>query len=234
MRVPHPARPASATALALGAAASLLAGCAGSGSDEDPGSSGGAAEGSCAAALELHGRTYLGHGDLRRDPEVTGRRLDVLLPGCADSGGQDDPVPERTAEAEELAEVPAEVAVLLHDGVYVREGADLPPAARAWFAAPSCEHVGEVDLAGTWLGVTGPHEPRSDGDIRPPYRIDVEVTAGPAAYAGASVTIRVTGDTDPVLTADDVRDTLWEGGQVRARVGCDGEKFVASSVRSAG
>ncbi|MCR6030782.1 hypothetical protein GGQ22_04905 [Nocardioides sp. zg-579] len=219
----------SRLAVALLAGGVLLAGCTGTGGGE-----GGGGEASCAAVLEIDGRTYLGHGDLRREPAVTGRNLEALVPGCDDTGGQDDPEPARTARAQELADVPAAVAVLLDGSVYVREGEDLPPAARAWFDSPTCEHAGVVELTGAWLGVTGPHEAQFDGDIRPPYRIEVAVTAGQAAYLGTTLRLQVTAATDPLLGPDDVRETLWTGGEVSARVRCDGDRFVATAVRSAG
>ncbi|MDN4175057.1 hypothetical protein QWY28_18985 [Nocardioides sp. SOB77] len=228
------------------AAVVLLGGCTSSGTEpglrpgpsasagqELPGT-GAVAAAICAATLELDGRTYLGHGELRRQPEVTGRRLDGVVPGCDDTPNRGDPEPDRSVQAEELADLPAEVAVLLDGSVYVRDGEELPPEVRVWFDSPTCDHAGELGLTGTWLAVRGPHEPRFDGDIRPPYRIEVEVTTGAPSYAGTRLWIHVGPAADPLLGAADVRDTLWEGGVVRASVRCDSDRFVATAVRSAG
>ncbi|MDN4161953.1 hypothetical protein [Nocardioides abyssi] len=209
-------------AAALVAAAALTA-CAGAGGDGSA---------SCAAVLEIDGVRYSGYGDLRRQPETTGRRLDVVVPGCDDTGGQGGAEPDRAASAEELAGVAADRAVLLDGLLYVRDGSDLPAAARVWFDPVRCAHAGEAELTGTWLGVTGSQEPRADGDLRPPYRIDVAVADGPATYAGTTVTLRVTSDTQPALGRDDVRDTLWTGGSVTARVRCDDGRFSVLAVRS--
>ena len=57
-----------------------LAGCGGGGGGET-------GSASCAAILVYDGHTYLGHGGIRRDPEVTGRSLPAVLPGCDDTGG---------------------------------------------------------------------------------------------------------------------------------------------------
>ena len=183
-------------------------------------STGGGGEASCAAAVELDGVTYWGTGELRRTPGTTGRTLSAVLPGCDDSGGQDDVVGDEAVEVEELTGLDPGVAVLFHDSIYVRDGEDLPPAARAWFRAPRCSTAEDFEVTADWLGVTGPEKPRSDGDLRPPYRLEVRVTEGPEQYVGTTITLRVTPATDPALSPADVEASLWEGGQVVATVRC--------------
>lgn len=208
MAMPHHVLARWLPALLVAAASSAACGTSGA-------TSGGGAEGSasCAALLEIDGVRYLGHGDLRRRPQTTDRRVEVVVPSCDDTGGRDEAVPERAASAQELVGVPVGRAVMMDGALYLRRGTDLPPAARAWFEPVTCDHPG-------------------DGDLRPPYRLDIAVDVGPAAYVGATVTIQVSADTRPALGPDDVRATLWTGGSVTTRVRCAGDRFTALSVRS--
>jgi len=130
-----------------------------------------------------------------------------------------------------LADVPAETAVLWNGSVYLRDGRELPAPARLWFRAPRCTTDGQFDLIGDWLGVIGPKPPRSDGDLRPPYRLEVHVTSGPDAYAGTTIQVHADAATDPRLGPNDVKTSLWNGGQVAARVDCVDGRFHAVSLR---
>ena len=85
----------------------------------------------------VDGTRYLGYGELRRDPATTGRHVTGVLPGCDDSGGQVPAEPDESVEGAELADVPLATAFLWNGGLYVREGPELPAAARAWFRAPT-------------------------------------------------------------------------------------------------
>jgi hypothetical protein len=211
-----------------------LAGCAGG----SGGSGGEAGSASCAAVLVHGGHTYLGHGGVRRDPAVTGRSLPAALPGCNDTGGDTDgdtggwsqDEKDEHVRVEELADVAPATAVLFRGSVYVRDGRDLPGTTRGWFRAPGCGSTGTFALTGDWLGVTGSRRPRFDGDLRPPYRLEVHVTSGPARYVGATITVRATRSTDPALTRSDVRTSLWRGGQVRASVRCTDRRFEALAL----
>jgi hypothetical protein len=223
----------------LGFAGLVAAGCGGSTSpavDEitpststAPDVAGGGVAASCAAAVQYDGSLYLGQGQLQRDPATTGRLLDGSVPACNDTGGASEEA--EPAQLAELEDVPAETAVLFNGGVYVREGAEIPASAAPWFTAPECTSDGEFDLVGDWLGVQSPQEPRFDGDIRPPYRIEVHVTDGPDAYLGATIQVHADSDTDPTLGPDDVKESLWEGGQVMALTRCAGGRFEAVSLR---
>lgn len=79
--------------------------------------------------------------------------------------------------------------------------------ARAWFEDTAC-----------------------DGDIRPPYRITAWVREGPAEYVDTRVTVHATEVTDPQLGPQDVERSLWEGGDVTARVHCADGRFVADGL----
>ncbi len=181
--------------------------------------------------IVYRGVTYWGNGGLKRDPATTGRQLSAVLPVCDDRGGQEPPEPAGSVQVAELVDVPLETAFLWNDGVFVREGRELPPATRVWFRAPRCSTVGEFELLADWLGVTGPNKPRFDGDLRPPYRLGVHVTEGPAKYVGATIGVHADAATEPTLGHDDVKASLWEGGQVVAEVKCDAGHFQALSLR---
>jgi hypothetical protein len=131
---------------------------------------------------------------------------------------------------EELADVAPATAVLFRGSVYVRDGRDLPGTTRGWFRAPGCGSTGTFELTGDWLGVTGSRRPRFDGDLRPPYRLEVHVTSGPTRYVGATIMLRATRSTVPALTPSDVRTSLWRGGQVRASVRCTDRRFEALAL----
>lgn len=207
------------------ATALVLTGCT---SDWSPGGTGGAA--SCAAVLEYDGTTYLGHGDLKREPGTTGRVMDAVVPGCDDTGGLADPEPEQKVRVAELEDVPPDTAVLYNGSVYVREGSDLPADAGDWFTAPGCARPGEFELVGDWMGVTTRHEPRFDGDLRPPYRLELSVEDGPEEYVGSRVVLRATARTDPRPGVPEVEASLWGAEPLVATVRCDGDRFLAVSL----
>lgn len=187
---------------------------------------------SCAAVIVYDGHTYLGSGDIKRDPEVTGRSMPAVLPGCDDSGGQSEAEKDQSVRVEELADVPADTAVFFHGSIYIRDGRDLPKQTQSWFRAPHCGTTGTFDLTGDWLGVTGPKKVRFDGDIRLPYRLEVHVTSGPTRYVGTTIMVRATEATDPALTPGDVKASLWQGGQVTASVQCADRHFEALSLHT--
>ena len=192
---------------------------------------GGTGEASCAARIEYAGHTYTGRGGLKRDPAATGRLVTGVVPGCDDTGGQDPASGrEEAVQVAELRDVPLDTALLWNDSVYVRDGRALPALTRAWVRAPRCTSRGGLDLTGDWLGVSGPRKPRFDGDVRPPYVLDVHVTDGPATYVGATIRIHVDATTDPALGPRDVRTSLCRGGQVTARITCVDGRFRAVAL----
>ena len=208
------------------AAAVVLGGCgqarehvAGSGSD-------GGGNGSCAALLEYAGHRYYGHGELKRDPTTTGRVDTGTVPGCDDGNGAP---PQRRVEVDELSEVPMARAVLVDGQLYVRADRPLPEAVRGWFRPPGCSTPLDFEVRGDWLGMQGVHEPRFDGDLRPPYRVEVHVTDGPEEYLGARIKVLVTDATRPGLGPDDVRTSLHQGGDLVAEVRCADGRFVATA-----
>lgn len=210
----------------LAAGASLLAACA------SPVSSDGG-EASCAAVVVYRDVTYWARGGpVKRDPATTGRHVTGVIPPCNDTGRQ-EPAPARDEEvqAAELAEVPLETALLWNGTVFVREGRELPPETRIWFRSPRCRMPGDFELLADWLGATGPHRPRFDGDLRPPYRLQLHVVEGPARYVGTTIAVHADVSTKPRPGPDDVKASLLEGGQVSAEVRCDAGRFHALALR---
>jgi hypothetical protein len=183
----------------------------------------------CATVADHDGRRYHGHGDLTRTPETTGRTVEVLLPGCDDGNGAAE---DRTAEAEELTGVPLARAFLVDGQVYVRGDAPLPDEVQAWFLPARCATAGPFEISGPWVGVRSRHEPRFDGDLRAPYRVEMWVEAGPEEYVGTRVTVRADEETTPGLGPRDVERSLWEGGDVVAQVRCEDGRFVADGLRT--
>jgi hypothetical protein len=215
--------------LAVLATTGVLAGCAthSGAAHDDVGSSPSEPATSCAARLDHDGHTYTGYGELRRDPETTGRVGSGTLRACRE--GDISTVPVDVAE---LTGVAMSRAVLVDGTLYVREDLPFPEEAGVWFVAPACSTDGAFDLAGEWLGVQGAPEPRFDGDLRPPYRVEVHVTEGPRRYVGATIEIRITDGTTPTLRSGDVRTSLWKGGGLQATVECERKRFVATAVTS--
>ena len=89
-------------------------------------------------------------------------------------------------------------------------------------------------MAADWLGVSGQEKPRFDGDLRPPYRLEVRVTEGPESYVGATLTLRATTTTEPALSSSDVKASLWEGGQVEATLTCHDGRFDVVGITATG
>lgn len=204
----------------------VLAGCA---SEQGPGGSAGAA--SCAAVLDYDGARYVGHGDLMRDPATSGRMVDAVVPGCDDSGGQDpEPPGDEEVRVAELADVPLDTAVLHNGTVYLREGVELPAETREWFTSAACARPDEFELTGDWVGVTTKRDPRFDGDLRPPYRVELQVVDGPEEYVGSTVTVRATAETDPRPGLPEVKASLWDAERLVATVRCDDGRFLALAL----
>ena len=197
-----------------------LAGCSGS-----PGGSSGAA--SCADLVRYDDHRYHGEGELQRMPATGGPAGTATRVTCDDGSGESE---ADEVDVTELRDVPLERAFLSHGQIYVRDGRDLPEAARVWFARTTCDETGPFELTGQWLGVASPRKVRFDGDIRPPYRITAWVTAGPPAYVDTRVTVHATGRTHPQLGPQDVKRSLWEGGDVTAHLHCAGGRFVADGL----
>jgi hypothetical protein len=195
------------------------------------GQSGGTPAASCAAVIVHDGHTYWGTAPVKRDPDTTGRLVNGVRPACDDTSGQETAGPAEHVKVAELAGVPITTAFLWHTTVFVRRGSDLPAGTRPWFHAPRCRSAGDFNMTADWLGVTAPHKPRFDGDIRLPYRLELHVVDGPSPYVGATLQVHADRATDPALGPRDVTTSLWHGGQVAARVDCVDGRFHVLSLR---
>lgn len=211
----------------------LAASCADAGeTPEAPAPSGASAadfDASCASLIEYDGARYAGHGELRRDPALTGRTDEGTVASCDDGEGDTG---VESAVVEELVDLPLSRAFLSGGTVFLRQDRPFPEEIRDWFRPPGCEHEGDLALTGTWVGVRTTRAVRFDGDLRPPYVVEMHVDDGDDAYLGATLDVRATDLTDPALGPDDVRSSLWEGGDVRAVVRCEDGRFLATSLTS--
>jgi hypothetical protein len=191
------------------------------------GATGSGGEASCADLVRYDGHRYHGHGELQRTPATSGPAGTATRLGCDDGNGAS---PEEDIEVVELRDVPLDRGFLSHGQLYVREDLGFPEAARPWFEETTCDENEPFELTGQWLGVESSREVRFDGDIRPPYRVTVWVSEGPTAYVDTLVTVHGTARTEPQLRPEDVKRSLWEGGDVVAQVHCEGNRFVADGL----
>ena len=58
----------------------------------------------------------------------------------------------------------------------------------------------------------------------------MHVTDGPEAYVGTTIRLHADAATEPALGPRDVKESLWQGGQVAARVRCVDGRFRAVSL----
>ena len=158
--------------------------------------------------------------------------MPAVMPGCDDSGGQSEPEPDEDVRVEELVDVAPGTAVFWDGSIFIRDGRDLPQEPQRWFRVPRCRTAGTFAVTGDWLGVTGRNKVRFDGDLRPPYRLEVHVTSGPSPYVGARIMVRATEATDPALGPADVKGSLWKGGQLSASVRCAAGHFEAVALHT--
>ena len=84
---------------------------------------------SCAAVVEADGVSYYGWGgELKQEPELTGRTVDGRVPTCDDGNGVAGGYDLQVAEIEG---VPMSVAVHTEQGLYLAEGEEVPEELRA-------------------------------------------------------------------------------------------------------
>lgn len=200
----------------------LLISCAGT--SEAPGVAGG---GQCALDARLAGRSYYANGGIRVIP-VPGEALGTAsVPDCEGDGGY-------TFQAMSIVGVPSETAFVdpeREDIIFVAEDIEsLPPELMAFRREPRCEDEdAPIRLHGLWLGIIGPQE--TEVDLLPPYRLEMRVDdASALRYERTFLTIRVAAHSGRLLTRDDVRKSLWEGGDLSVTATCSKGKFFASEA----
>jgi hypothetical protein len=204
-----------ATVLTFG----LLAGCGGS--SDGPSSGGG---GVCALVARLDGRQYVANGGIRVIPALGEPLGTATVPPCESDG--------YTFQAVSIVGVDPEVAFVdpgRGDIVFVAEEIGSLPAELARLGRePTCrEEDVPIHLRGPWLGIIGPGE-ETELDMLPPYELEMLVdVASTQRYERTFLTIRVAGEAGKLLTREDVRTSLWEGGDLSVTATCLNGTFRA-------
>lgn len=212
----------------------LIAGASACGGTDAPLADAGAF-GACASVVFLNGHEYAGrYAEVRPVPgEVVG---DARIPGCDDTGMPTTPPDEHVSVAR-LPGVDPEVAVVdlaNPQTIYVRSDLDLlPEAVTRFFTAPSCAaEDSPIELEGQWLSIIGPGE-TTEVDLVPPYGVGMLVAESSAPrYLDAEIIIDVPPALGSPLSHEDVESSLWEGGTLRVRSTCHGERFVAERIEA--
>jgi len=198
----------------------LLTGCSGtSENDEGMGTS-------CGLMARLDGRWYLGNGGFRVIPTYGDQLGTATIPPCEDVDGFG-------IEAVSIVGVSPEVAFAspryAEDIVFIAEGIDsLPPALERLRQEPRCDDRDvPIVLNGAWLGIIG----NTEVDLVPPYDLSMRVDeASVARYERSFLTIHVAADIERPLTQEDVRSSLWEGGNLSVTAACLDGLFMAEEV----
>jgi Family of unknown function (DUF6281) len=192
-------------------------------------------EGSCALVVHFRGHTY-GGISLKVAP-VEGKPLgSVVLPGCADTG----PSKTTTGEHIQVARLPSvspRIALVWRgrpDTVLVRKGLRaLPTEVIRLLDAPRCD-AGDapISLGGQWLGILGA-DGNTEVDLVPPYDVSLFVQdASSQRYLRAFLDVRVPFDLGRPLTRQDVRSSLWKGGNITVVATCRGRHYIAERIQA--
>jgi hypothetical protein len=187
-------------------------------------SSGGS--GSCALTADLHGRTYTSLGGVHRIPRYVRSVGTATVPGCEGEA----PFEIRAFSVEGTNPAVAFASPAYEENVFVRDGVDsIPGAVRRVLDPPACESNGaSIELHGPWLGILGA-DGKTELDLVPPYDLSMRVDeATPTRYERTLLTVRVQAG-EP-LTREDVRSSLWKGGEIDIHAACSNGRFVVESV----
>ncbi len=161
---------------------------------------------------------------------------DARIPGCNDTGAPSPPT-DVSIQVARLTGIDPQVAFVDADSpgsIYVRSNlAKTPDEIAPYFSAPACEVKDEpIQMSGPWLGIIGA-DGETELDLLPPYDLEMLVTdSSSARYLSAELTVRVLPALGSPLTDEDVKTTLWTGGSINVVAACDGERFIAQSVKT--
>lgn len=190
--------------------------------------------GSCALVVQFQGQAYDGFpvevSPPEGEPAGTG-----ILPACSDTNDADE-----EAEGIELARFPGvspDIALVWpgrHDIVLIAEGTRrIPKEVAAIQSAPACDpDEAPIRLFGEWWGILGA-DGNTEDDLIPPYDLEVVVTdATPDVYERADLFVRVPKSLGKPLTHDDVKSSLWKGGNIEILANCENGRFIAERIEA--
>jgi hypothetical protein len=197
---------------------------------------GASGDAACAAVLEFRGHTYTGSG-VRVAPIPAQPLGEGVIPTCRDQ--PDQPAdPAFTVEVRAIDGIAPEIALTApgHGELYIRDDVDLerrPPALMRLLRTPTCDPADEpIALRGPWLGISAA-DGRNEVDLEPPYDLMLRADESSApAYERAYLTVRVPARLGRPLDRGDLRDSLWQEGQISIVASCRTGEFVAERVEA--
>jgi len=195
----------------------------------------GDAEGLCVLKVQFRGDDYGGTSVLVAPRH--GRILGTgVIPACNDTGEGGGRAERVTIQA--LPGVSPATAVVVRgwdDSVLVRDDAEVLPAAVQRLTEPvTCRPAGEpITLLGQWTGIIQPNQ-ETELDLVPPYHLYITVRqASHERYDRAFLTVVVPPSLGTPLDRDDVKTSLWKGGDLSAQVHCGSKgTYVADRVEA--
>ena len=191
----------------------------------------GGGQASCPYVVRFEEQTWTTIGS-DRSP-VTGQVLgEGVVPSCDDGNGASQ---ERTVEVRRIRGVDPARAVAVNGQILLpRDAEGLPPGLADAQKPVTCSVVGTVRLRGRWTGVVSEQEAQTDGDVRPPYRIDFQ-TSDPRVTEGyARVLLQARGTEESRrLTPDQVEALLGSEDEDVLTTHCVGDWFVVDAITAA-
>ena len=188
-----------------------------------------AGSGSCALEARFHGRLYLGNGGFRVIPTYGDSLGTATIPRCEDANGFDIEVVSIVGVRPDIAFAAPSYA---EDIVFIAAGSDsLPPALQRLREEPKCvDRDAPIVMNGPWLGIIGA-DGKTEVDLMPPYDLSMRVDhASVTRYERTFLTIHVAADLGRPLDRDDVRSSLWEGGNLSVTAACLDGEFLAEDL----
>jgi Family of unknown function (DUF6281) len=192
---------------------------------------------SCAFTARFSGHSYEAL-TVERAPEEGEPLGSAALPACSDEDGAD--TGEGDGELIEVARLPGvspDVALAMRgrlDTLLVRKGVrSFPQEVVELMQAPHCDsRDSPIKLSGPWLGILGA-DGETERNLVPPYDVDLFVEeASDEGYRRSFLSVRVPIELGRPLDREDIRSSLWEGGEIDLVTTCKRAGFVAEQVRA--
>jgi hypothetical protein len=184
--------------------------------------------GSCGLTARLEGRAYAASGGMRVIPRYGVRLGTAIVPSCEDEGAF-------RIEAFAIVGISPDVAFAsprYEEAIFVAEAVkSLPPGLERLRREPTCiAKDSPIHLHGPWLGIIGPGN-KTEVDLVPPYDLEMRVDrASVERYERVFLTIHVAKSLGQPLRRDDVRSSLWQGGDLSLTATCVDDEFWAERV----